>query len=376
MRNFTLLQTPPGVLEFFPADLYILPHADSNKLTLITCSPLESYEISPVSFFDGQPDGIRLIARIGRTLQDTESWKAKLSTFQHSPISRFVRTAEGKCVGVLREEEIELQLVSERGTQLVWKQRSPAADHLVVLDKGTKISEQTYLVDPSMLIGRSFATYDRASNLLTLQTVTPSTLKIPTVQSLFTTVINEQPSILGITPDYLIVRILANLPDTASTSLPFSTAVSPSSPIALPTLELISITKLPLDDQEYSNLKFIIPVDPMGWTDLYNPGTRTSNPAQLDALLSVSEDGELVFWAAEDHLSHSSFTSEASTKAKEIDPVPKLNQSCWKCTGIVRTGRKGIRIAACSSTKKSVLGIYRCRLFNLKRLTRMTSGAF
>lgn len=238
------------------------------------------------------------------------------------------------------------------------------------------LARETCPTDPYPLIGRSFATYDGASGHLTLQTDPPSTLKIPAVQSLFTIVINGQPSILGITPDYLMVRILANIPNTAQTSPLFPTPVPPSPPVAHPSLELNSITKLPLADQEYSNLKFIIPVDPMGWTDLYNPGTRTSDQAQMDALLSVSKDGELVFWAAEGPVSPSSSRSDSPTKAKEeIDPVSKPNQSFWKCTGTVRTGRKGIRIAACSSAKKSVLGIYRYWPLTLKRLTHITSGA-
>lgn len=182
---------------------------------------------------------------------------------------------------------------------------------------------------------------------------------MPAVQSLFTTVINGQSSILGITPDYLIVQILANIPDTTSTSLLSLNPFSRSPSMTLPSLELISTTRLPLGNQEHSNLKFIIPVDPMGWTDLYNPGTRTSNQTQLDALLSVSKDGELVFWAAESQPSPSNSRSDSSTKAKEdIDSVPKPNHSFWKCTGTVQTGRKGIRIAACSSAKKSVLGTW------------------
>ena len=103
---------------------------------LITCSPLESYEISPVWFFDGRPGGIRLIARVGKTVQDTELWKPARLAPPPSPISRFTRTAEGKCIGVVREEGVELQLVNDRGTQLVRKQRSSAADNLVVLDEG------------------------------------------------------------------------------------------------------------------------------------------------------------------------------------------------------------------------------------------------
>jgi hypothetical protein len=36
----------------------------------------------------------------------------------------------------MREEGIELLRVSERGTQLVWRERSSAATNLVVLDQG------------------------------------------------------------------------------------------------------------------------------------------------------------------------------------------------------------------------------------------------
>lgn len=137
LRNSTLLQTPPGVLEFLPAHLYILPHADPSKLTLITNFPLESHEISPVSFFDGRPEGVKLISRVGGSSCGTELWESALSVSSSSPISRFVRTSEGQCIGVVREEAIELQLVSERGTRLVLKELSAAADIMVVLDKGS-----------------------------------------------------------------------------------------------------------------------------------------------------------------------------------------------------------------------------------------------
>ena len=45
----------------------------------------------------------------------------------------------------MREEEIELQLVSKRGTRLVWKERSAAADSLVVLDEGTYLYKRDVL---------------------------------------------------------------------------------------------------------------------------------------------------------------------------------------------------------------------------------------
>ena len=208
------------------------------------------------------------------------------------------------------------------------------------------------MVDPFLPIGGSFATYDETSSLLTLHSDPPSTLKIPTVRSLFTTVINGQISILGITPDYLIVRILANIPGIS----PTSPAPTDPPPITQPGLELDSITKLPLGDKEYPALKLVIPVDPMGWTELYDTRAKSSDRARSDALLSVSEDGELVFWTPQDQLS----SSNATPNTREVlDARSRPDQSFWKCTGTVRTGRKGLRIAACSSTKKSVLGIYR-----------------
>jgi hypothetical protein len=136
VRSFTLLQTPPGSLDSSPADLCILPHPEPNKLTLITSSPLESYDVSPISFFNVRPEGIKLIARAGRTSQDNEAWESALSKPSSSPISRFVRTAEGRCIGVVREEGTELLLVTERGSHLILKERFAAATNLVVLDKG------------------------------------------------------------------------------------------------------------------------------------------------------------------------------------------------------------------------------------------------
>jgi hypothetical protein len=103
-------------------------------------------------------------------------------------------------------------------------------------------------------------------------------------------------SILGITTNLAVVHIL----------------VSDQS-----TLTLHSHTVLPLS----SPPMLIIPVDPMGW-------------AEQAVLLSVSELGELAFWAT------------------EVD-----SGSTWKCTGKVRTGRTGLRLAACSPTKKSALGL-------------------
>jgi len=172
----------------------------------------------------------------------------------------------------------------------------------------------------------------------------------------------------------MIIQILVNIPDTSPTSRPSPNPLLSSHPTQA-SLELTSVTRLPLGDHEYPNLKFIVPVDPMGWTDLYHTGADTPNQGQADALLSVNEDGELVFWAPEDQLSPSSSRSDSRSKVREeIDPMPKPNQPFWKRTGTVRTGRKGLRIVACSSTKKSVLGTYVHWLLIPTGLTRMASG--
>jgi len=166
---------------------------------------------------------------------------------------------------------------------------------------------------------------------------------------------NGQTYILGITPDCSIVQILVNILDASPTSPRPPTLPSP--PVTQASLELMSVTRLPPGDHEPPNLKFIIPVDPMGWTDLYHTRTTTPNQAQVDALLSVNEGGDLAFWAPEDQPSPSSSRSDSRSKAREeVDSITKPSQSFWKCTGTVQTGRKGLRIAACSSTKKSVLG--------------------
>jgi hypothetical protein len=102
-------------------------------------------------------------------------------------------------------------------------------------------------------------------------------------------------SILGITTELTLMHILVN--DQSTLILHSHVALPLSSPPML-----------------------IIPVDPMGWI-------------AHAVLLSVSEQGELAFWDT------------------EVGP-----KSAWKCTGKVRTGKNGVRIATCSPTKKSALG--------------------
>jgi hypothetical protein len=92
-----------------------------------------------------------------------------------------------------------------------------------------------------------------------------------------------------------------------------------------PSLSLISQTALPLS----SPAAFILPVDPMGWIS-----SRGSTRLEQDVLLSVGRDGDLMFW------------------------VPERKGTSWRCTGRVRTARTNIRVAQCSSAKKTVLSAF------------------
>ena len=95
----------------------------------------------------------------------------------------------------------------------------------------------------------------------------------------------------------------------------------------------------------------ILPVDPMAWVGQIGLGTRGASQ-EHDVLLSVSDDGELAFWVPGDD-------SSVQVKAPNGHSATTLNgagSSAWTCTGKVRTGRKGLTIARCSSAKKSVLG--------------------
>jgi hypothetical protein len=114
-------------------------------------------------------------------------------------------------------------------------------------------------------------------------------------------------SIIGITPDFSIVHL-------RTSHFPY------------PSLTIHSQNVLPLP----SPPKMILPIDPMAWG-------FTQSWSQHDTLLSVSDAGELAFWIPEDGTS---------------------TGSGWRCTGKVRTGRAGIKMASCSSAKKTALREY------------------
>jgi hypothetical protein len=113
---------------------------------------------------------------------------------------------------------------------------------------------------------------------------------------------DEHESIFGITPDFAIIELrTSNFPS--------------------PSLTLHSQNRLP-PLTPACTIKMILPVDPMAWG-------LSAQWTQHDVLLSVAENGQLAFWVPE--------------------------ESGWRCTGKVKTGRSGIRKASCSSAKKTAL---------------------
>ncbi|KAG8772808.1 regulator of (H+)-ATPase in vacuolar membrane, partial [Serendipita sp. 398] len=135
-----------------------------------------------------------------------------------------------------------------------------------------------------------------------MMSISPSKLSLPLLTSLFLIPPNHDhiTCLIGVTESFQILQIHAIHPPD-------------------PSLVVQSTSSLP----NLSKPIMILPVDPMIWN-------RTAS----ELLLSVSEEGDLEFWAA-----------EAGTS--------------WKRTGHVATGRKEIIKARCSSAKKTVLVVRR-----------------
>lgn len=141
----------------------------------------------------------------------------------------------------------------------------------------------------------------------------PITLSTPALNTLFSLRRGDGLwSLIGIAEDLTIIHVRVDL--------------KPS-----PSMTLHSHTSLPLQQPPM----MILPVDPMAWSGAGEGTLETEGPALHDVLLSVSADGQLSFWVTED---------------------PPKSSTGWKCTGTVTTNRSSIRMARCSSAKKTALG--------------------
>ncbi|KAG6911550.1 hypothetical protein DXG01_011852 [Tephrocybe rancida] len=245
LKQFTLQQLPSSTLPTPPENLLVLPNTDPCKLTIAASSPLATFDLSPMSFFDAQSDGLKLSSS---TLPRVPG--------EESKIVQLVRTPEGAGVGIVRSTGGEAWRVIKNGTQLVRAKAWSSADHVVVLQRG-----------------RTFVTYIASSGILTLHSAPPQSLSVQNINYLFSTPSHdEEDSIVGITSELSIVHLSAR-----HTSSPMLLVRSQST---------LPLSLLP---------KFILPVDPMAW------GQRQSW-MEPDVLLSVSHAGELDFWVPEDTL--------------------------------------------------------------------------
>jgi hypothetical protein len=130
LKQFTLLQSLPLAIPSPPSCLYLLPGSDGETITLITSPPLATFELEPLAFFDAHSklSGLQLRAEgIGPTPEE------------ESEISKFVRTPEGKGVGVIRLTGGEVWQTIERGSKMTRAGTWTTGDLIVVLNGGTPI---------------------------------------------------------------------------------------------------------------------------------------------------------------------------------------------------------------------------------------------
>ncbi|EKM61140.1 uncharacterized protein PHACADRAFT_134380 [Phanerochaete carnosa HHB-10118-sp] len=303
LKQFTLLHSAPSTLPSIPDHLYLLPNpADCGTPSLVTSAPLMSHKLDPLPFFDACSDGLALQGNV----QDVRS---RHSSALPRRISRFVRTPDGEGLGILRQD----------GTAEVWK-TSPGARR-VFLHAAVTDSIEPITIMAVLQGGQYFATYSNSSRTVTLQSahaLKSSSVEVPPIMSLFPLPSSEglSASFIAITETHTILIFNAFLPEPSS---------MPSENPAI-SLSLHSETSLPLT----LRLKTLVPVDPMAWS---NPDRMKTFVGSHDALLSVSESGELAFWI----------------------PDVSSKPATWRCTGHVRTRRTNILMAACSSAKKTIL---------------------
>ncbi|OCB85636.1 hypothetical protein A7U60_g7286 [Sanghuangporus baumii] len=215
-----------------------------------------------------------------------------------SKILRFVRTPEGRGFAIVRESFVEAWILHSDIAHMKCLGRWENADLVAILDRGRRIA--------------LYSERGQAPTLTVHQSSSPkssSSVTVPRLISLFCLPSGSSNDIVGITPSFDIIRIgIVASRDNSSFGL-----------------KPLTSTRLPTDDV----LSLVIPVDPMAWSSFSAPGSGREH----DTLLSISESGELAFWY---------FTEED-------------HQTRWRCTGRVRTGKSGYRLARCSSAKKTAL---------------------
>ncbi|KAH7334362.1 RAVE protein 1 C terminal-domain-containing protein [Rhizoctonia solani] len=211
------------------------------------------------------------------------------------PIKRFIRTASGLALGVCYED----------GGGEVWKRHPDKG----IVRMGRWPSGHVSVVFSE---GRAVASYSKSSQKLTIYCLPSDSIKTIDVSAIESLIVLKdsggQASILAITPNRSIIQLHCTLPSARSSAR----------------LNILGPTPFPSTSSK-NNPALILPVDPMGWS--FTPDTAQD---AHDSLLSISHSGVLAFWT---------ITGDGG----------------WRATGQVHTQRKNIKLAKCSTAKKSAL---------------------
>ncbi|WVQ94063.1 hypothetical protein IAU59_001141 [Kwoniella sp. CBS 9459] len=134
-----------------------------------------------------------------------------------------------------------------------------------------------------------------------------------------------------------------------------------------PDVILLSHYRLPTDTAHPNESpRMIMPVDPMGWHQ--SVIDWTTDTCLQDMVLTISNDGDLEFWIprigshlAGDHASAKKGAADMACHALENGSSADSNDP-WIKTGVVKTDRRNVIAARCSSRKKTALGALVCEL--------------
>ncbi|KAL5639258.1 hypothetical protein ACGC1H_006687 [Rhizoctonia solani] len=283
LHQFATLHSPSQTLLPSMRDFIFGYEPSSSSTFVVTIPRLQSYSVSPLSFFDAQVDGVQVssVEQAGRG--------------SLGPIKSFVRTASGLAFGVCYKN----------GGGEVWR-RHPK--------KGIVRMGRWSLGHISVVFneGRAVASYNKSTQKLVIYhfpSDSISSVDAPDIDSLI--VLKDwdvQTSILAVTPNRSVIQIHCTLP-------------AGHTPMRLNTL---GPTPFPSSSSK-NNPALILPVDPMGWS--FTPDLVQE---AHDSLLTISHSGVLAFWT---------LTGDGE----------------WRATGQVHTQRVSIKLAKCSTAKKSAL---------------------
>ena len=307
--------------------------------TLITTSPLRSHHLSVLPLVDGASDGLRRITRAPRPFPR-----------ETVPIDYFVRSPDGSAVvSKRRDGGGEIFTRDRRGTfhnRQSWDDKSEA---IALLNSGRGLA----VFSGNILVVRLYAqgTHEELKSLQVVHAPpsTPLLLVIPSPATMFQHTSASAVRIFSITPSLITTFLLTGLDTTR------------------PNLKLHSTSTLPLP----TTPTFVLPVDPMAWSHeppaayyrdscslpkaLVIPAAPAPRTQAHDALVSVSGDGTLSFWTPA--LEHNSNVTMTTKGAAKLSTTTTDGAGGWICTGSIRTGHTRIRLARCSSAKKTAIGM-------------------